>query len=211
MKPAEKIELVRGDITQIKADAIVNAANMTLLGGDGVDGAIQHAAGPELLEECRSLSGCRPGEAKLTRAYRLPAKFVIHTVGPFWDGGRRGEAEVLANCYRNSLQLAVAHGLTTIAFPAISCGAFRYPIEQAAQVAMETTWAFLREDEQLAKVIFVLWNDTIHAVYAQAFANEAGDDEAPCSRERREFKTDASVSAGSGEALLSYPTTIAEP
>ena len=167
MKAANRIELLRGDITQVEADAIVNAANTTLLGGGGVDGAIHRAAGPELLEECRSLGGCRPGEARITKGYCLPARYIIHTVGPFWKGGQRGEAEVLTNCYRNSLQLAVDHGLTSVAFPAISCGAYRYPIEQAAQIALQTSQDFLRKDEQLEKVIFVLWSDKIHTAYRQ--------------------------------------------
>ena len=166
----EKIELVLGDITQITADAIVNAANTTLLGGGGVDGAIHRAAGPELLAQCRSLGGCRPGDAKITKGYRLPARFVIHTVGPFWSGGRRGEAKTLANCYRNSLELAVTHRLTTIAFPAISCGAYRYPIDQAAQVAVRTTQDFLRTDQQIEKVIFVVWGELIEAVYRELLA-----------------------------------------
>src|SRR5881397_1972352 len=138
------ITLYLGDITtDAEADAIVNAANTTLLGGGGVDGAIHRAAGPELLAECQTLGGCRPGEAKLTKGYRLPARFVIHTVGPFWTGGKRGEPQILANCYRNSLQLALKNRIKTIAFPAISCGAYRYPILEAAQIALETTRDFL--------------------------------------------------------------------
>jgi O-acetyl-ADP-ribose deacetylase (regulator of RNase III) len=121
---AAEIEMVRGDITTLDVDAIVNAANKTLLGGGGVDGAIHRAAGPELLAECRALGGCEPGEAKLTRGYPLPARFVIHTVGPIWRGGKCGEARILANCYRNSFQLAVGNEIKTIAFPAISCGAY---------------------------------------------------------------------------------------
>ena len=132
-----EIEIVRGDITKLDVDAIVNAANTTLLGGGGVDGAIHRAAGPELLAECRTLGGCRPGEAKITRGYRLPARFVIHTVGPVWRGGKHGEPETLANCYRNSMKLAVENETRTIAFPAISCGAYGYPIEEAARIALE--------------------------------------------------------------------------
>jgi len=154
--PRERIDIVRGDITTLDVDAIVNAANSTLLGGGGVDGAIHRAAGPELLAECRTLGGCQPGEAKLTRGYRLPARFVIHTVGPVWTGGNRDEAQTLANCYRNSLQLAVENGIKTIAFPAISCGAYRYPIRQAAQIALETTKDFLSSSDTIDKVFFVL-------------------------------------------------------
>jgi O-acetyl-ADP-ribose deacetylase (regulator of RNase III) len=160
-----KIDLVRGDITKVEVDAIVNAANTTLLGGGGVDGAIHRAAGPELLVESRTLGGCQPGEAKLTRGYNLPARFVIHTVGPFWTGGRRGEAEVLANCYRNSLRLSAGRTIKTMAFPAISCGAYRYPILEAAQIAVETTREFLAKDDNIDKVIFVVASDEILAVY----------------------------------------------
>jgi O-acetyl-ADP-ribose deacetylase (regulator of RNase III) len=160
-----KIDIVRGDITKLEVDAIVNAANTTLLGGGGVDGAIHRAAGPELLSECRALGGCRPGEAKATRGYRLPARFVIHTVGPVWRGGKHGEAETLANCYRNSLQAAVENGVRTIAFPAISCGAYGYPIEEAARIALKTTREFLASTDKIDEVIFVLWGDDTYEAY----------------------------------------------
>src|SRR6266478_6314151 len=163
-----RLALVRGDITKLDVDAIVNAANTSLLGGGGVDGAIHRAAGPKLLEECRSLGGCQPGEAKITRGYNLPAPFIIHTVGPFWTGGHRGELKVLANCYRNSLHLALENSVKTIAFPAISCGAYRYPIIEAAQIAVETTREFLANNAKIDKVIFVVANDEIHAAYQQA-------------------------------------------
>jgi len=164
-KPEDKIEIVQGDITKLEVDAIVNAANTTLLGGGGVDGAIHRAAGPELLAECRTLGGCQPGEAKITRGYRLPARFIIHTVGPAWRGGKHGEPETLANCYRNSLQVAVENGIKTIAFPAISCGAYGYPIEEAAQIAVNTTREFLATTDQIEKVIFVLWDEDVYKTY----------------------------------------------
>ena len=164
---SNKLQLLRGDITKVAVDAIVNAANTTLLGGGGVDGAIHRAAGPELLEECRSLGGCRPGKAKITRGYRLPARFIIHTVGPFWNGGKRGEAEVLANCYRNSLGVAVKNGVKTIAFPAISCGAYRYPVAEAAKIAVVTTQEFLQAHSEMEKVIFVILDDEILAIYRE--------------------------------------------
>jgi O-acetyl-ADP-ribose deacetylase (regulator of RNase III) len=160
-----RLILVRGDITKLAVDAIVNAANTTLLGGGGVDGAIHRAAGPELLAECKTLGGCRPGEAKITRGYSLPARFVIHTVGPVWAGGQRGEPETLANCYRNSLRMASENGLRTIAFPAISCGVYRYPIPEAARIAVETTSQFLHENPSITEVTFVVSNDEIEAAY----------------------------------------------
>jgi len=162
-----KIEIVRGDITKLKVDAIVNAANTTLLGGGGVDGAIHRTAGPELLAECRTLGGCPPGGAKITRGYGLAARFVIHTVGPVWRGGKRGEPETLANCYRNSLQTAVENGIKTIAFPAISCGAYGYPVQQAAQIAVKTTREFLANENKIEKVIFVLWSNDIYEAYRE--------------------------------------------
>jgi O-acetyl-ADP-ribose deacetylase len=160
-----EIEIFRGDITKLDVDAIVNAANATLLGGGGVDGAIHHAAGPELVAECRTLGGCRPGKAKITRGYRLPARFVIHTVGPVWRGGKRGEAETLGNCYRNSLQVAAENRIKTIAFPAISCGAYGYPIEEAAQIALETTRELLALSNEIQKVIFVVWGEDVYEAY----------------------------------------------
>src|ERR1041385_5447999 len=160
-----RLKLLRGDITKLAVDAIVNAANTTLLGGGGVDGAIHRAAGPELLAECKTLGGCRPGEAKITRVYLLPARFVIHTVGPVWSGGNRGEPETLANCYRNSLHVAADNAVTTMGFPAISCGAYRYPIADAAEIAVETTREFLRDNDSITEVTFVVSTDEIEAAY----------------------------------------------
>jgi O-acetyl-ADP-ribose deacetylase (regulator of RNase III) len=166
--PDGRIQIVRGDITKLDVDAIVNAANTTLLGGGGVDGAIHRAAGPELLAECRTLGGCRPGEARITRGYRLPARFVIHTVGPIWRGGKHNEARTLTNCYRNSLQLAVENEIKRLAFPAISCGAYGYPIAEAAQIAFKTTRQLLAISDELQKVIFVVWGEDIYGAYREA-------------------------------------------
>jgi O-acetyl-ADP-ribose deacetylase (regulator of RNase III) len=152
--PGERIEIWRGNIVTLDVDAIVNAANSSLLGGGGVDGAIHRAAGPELLEECRNLRGCKTGDAKITRGYRLKARHVIHTVGPVWHGGVSGEAELLASCYRRSLELAVQHALATIAFPSISTGAHRYPLDVAAEVAARTVTDFLAANRSPETVVF---------------------------------------------------------
>ncbi len=164
------LRAVRTDITTLAVDAIVNAANSTLLGGGGVDGAIHRAAGPGLLEECRGLGGCQPGNAKLTRGHRLPARFVIHTVGPVWRGGSHGENHVLAACYRKSLQIAAASGLSTIAFPCISTGAYGYPNALAARVAVDTVRDFVRQDKTLAEVIFACYSTSDLDIYLALLA-----------------------------------------
>jgi O-acetyl-ADP-ribose deacetylase (regulator of RNase III) len=161
----EKIELVLGDITEQHVDAIVNAANTTLLGGGGVDGAIHRAAGPELFEECRKLGGCPVGEARVTKGYRLPARFVIHTVGPIWRGGRYGEEELLRCCYRNSLKLAEAKAVKTIAFPSISTGVYRFPVERASRIALETVQEYLKQSRAIEIVIFVCHSERDYEVY----------------------------------------------
>jgi O-acetyl-ADP-ribose deacetylase (regulator of RNase III) len=164
------IEVVKGDITKQTVDAIVNAANTSLLGGGGVDGAIHRAAGPELLAECRGLKGCATGEAKITRGYRLPAKWVIHTVGPVWRGGHDLEDDLLANCYRRSLALAVQHGLCSIAFPAISTGVYGFPLERATRIAVREVRAFLANNSSLAKVLLVCFDQPTQQCYQQILA-----------------------------------------
>lgn len=165
---SSQVELVQGDITRQDTDAIVNAANSSLLGGGGVDGAIHRAGGPAILEECRRLGGCPTGEAKITTGGNLKARFVIHTVGPVYHGGTSGEAELLARCYRRSLEVAVEHGLQTIAFPSISTGAYRYPVREAARVALSAVKGFLESAPGLHLVRFVLFDELTYRAYAEA-------------------------------------------
>jgi O-acetyl-ADP-ribose deacetylase len=169
-----QIEVVEADITQLKVDAIVNAANTSLLGGGGVDGAIHRVAGSELLAECRTLQGCPTGEAKITRGYRLPSSYVIHAVGPVWSGGRKNEADLLASCYHNSLQLALNHQLKSIAFSAISCGVYGYPPDQAAIIAVNTVCDILKGKEtSLEQVIFCCFSEEVASHYRKALGRHA--------------------------------------
>ena len=165
----KKVEIHKGDITKLKVDAIVNAANTTLLGGGGVDGAIHRAAGKELLDECKKLGGCKTGEAKLTSGYNLPAKYIIHTVGPVWNRGNHNEDELLASCYRNSLKLAVDNGIKSIAFPAISTGVYRFPLERATKIAMDEVTKFLNDNDEIEKLIFVCFDDETRNTYQRTF------------------------------------------
>jgi O-acetyl-ADP-ribose deacetylase (regulator of RNase III) len=157
----DKIEIIEADITTLEVDAIVNAANTSLLGGGGVDGAIHRAAGKALLVECKSLNGCKTGSAKITKGYLLPAKFVIHTVGPVWYGGQRTEEALLASCYMSSLNLAIENGIRAIAFPAISCGVYRFPIPKACHIALNEVSNFLSEHESIHKVIFACFDKAV--------------------------------------------------
>lgn len=161
----ERIKIVQGDITKQQVDAIVNAANSSLLGGGGVDGAIHRAAGPQLLAECRQLRGCATGEAKITSGYNLPAKWVIHTVGPVWQGGDNREEELLAKCYRSCLTIAQSYEIKTIAFPAISTGAYRFPVERAAPIALGEVRHFLESDRAIVQVIFVCFGADVYHWY----------------------------------------------
>ena len=163
----EKIELYQGDITQLRIDAIVNAANKTLLGGGGVDGAIHRAAGPLLLEECKKLNGCDTGDAKITKGYNLPATYIIHTVGPIWHGGGQSEPELLESCYRRSLEVAVENTISSIAFPNISTGVYRFPKEHAAHIAIQSVLKFIQCNDQIEKVIFAVFDDENYSIYKE--------------------------------------------
>lgn len=164
----QRIEVLEADITTLEVDAIVNAANRSLQGGGGVDGAIHRAAGPKLLEECRKLHGCETGQAKITQGYDLPARHVIHTVGPVWSGGGDDEDELLRSCYENSLKVAVAHGVTSIAFPSISTGVYRFPLQRATHIAINTVVRFLAKDESIQKVIFCTFGQAATHEYQEA-------------------------------------------
>ena len=167
---SDRLRAIEADITRLEVDAIVNAANNSLLGGGGVDGAIHRAAGPELLRECRALGGCATGDAKITRGYRLPAKHVIHTVGPVWNGGASGEPRLLASCYRRSLEVAVANDVRTVAFPAISCGVYGYPMELAAEIAVSECRRFVREHDVIEQITFALFGAAALALYRTELA-----------------------------------------
>jgi O-acetyl-ADP-ribose deacetylase (regulator of RNase III) len=171
----KRVRIEKGDITKQKVDAIVNAANQSLLGGGGVDGAIHREAGPELLEETKKIGGCPTGEARVSKGYRLPAKWVVHTVGPVWAGGHKNEENLLANCYRNSFKEALGVGVKTIAFPSISTGAYRFPLERATEIAMEETKKILDHDETLTQVVFVCFGDDAYNTYQDVYNRVFGE------------------------------------
>ncbi len=171
----ERIKIIKGDITKVEADAIVNAANTSLLGGGGVDGAIHRAAGRELLEECQTLNGCKTGEAKLTGGYRLPAKYVVHTPGPIWRGGKSGEEALLKSCYQSCLALARERRCRTLAFPSISTGVYRFPLEKAADIALGAIWDFLKENSLPGTVTMVCFDDVTKAAYEHALSQLEAD------------------------------------
>ncbi|MCV3210411.1 O-acetyl-ADP-ribose deacetylase [Mesorhizobium sp. YC-39] len=175
----DRIRIHTGDITRLAVDAIVNAANSSLLGGGGVDGAIHRAAGPELEFECRMLNGCKTGDAKMTKGYRLPARHIIHTVGPVWQGGGKGEAELLASCYRRSLELAAGKNCRTVAFPAISTGIYRFPKDEATEIAVGAVSAFLQQNPVPDSVIFCCFDESTAELYRQATAALAERDRHP--------------------------------
>ncbi|MFA5087888.1 MAG: O-acetyl-ADP-ribose deacetylase [Candidatus Omnitrophota bacterium] len=165
-----KLELLLGDITAVEVDAIVNAANSSLLGGGGVDGAIHRAAGKDLLEECRLLGGCPSGDAKITKGYKLPARFVIHAVGPVWRGGGKKERELLSSCYRRSLEVAASHGIKSVAFPCISTGVYRFPKETAARIAVDTVKDFTEKSKSIDRVVFVCFSEMDYDIYRSFLA-----------------------------------------
>lgn len=171
----ERVQILEGDITKQEVDAIVNAANTSLLGGGGVDGAIHRAAGPELLEETRKIGGCPTGEARVSKGYKLPAKWVIHTVGPIWGGGTRNEENLLANCYRNSFKAAQDLGIKSVAFPSISTGAYGFPLERATEITLEETKKFLETDKNLTKVVFVCFGETALNTYQEVYKRVFGE------------------------------------
>ncbi len=169
-----EIEIIKGDITKLKIDAIVNAANKSLLGGGGVDGAIHRAAGKDLVAECRTLNGCETGQSKITKGYNLPAKYVIHTVGPVWYGGDKNEPELLKSCYTTTLALAKENNIKTIAFPAISCGVYRFPIEQACKIAFDSVNEFISKSDCCEKIIFIDINENIIKIYERLLNEYTG-------------------------------------
>jgi len=189
-KAMERFSIIKGDIVRMKTQAIVNAANTSLLGGGGVDGAIHRAAGGELLRECETLGGCKTGEAKITSGYRLKAEYVIHTPGPIWRGGKWNERELLANCYRNSLRLAKENAITSISFPSISTGVYHFPIEDAARIAISEILFFLKENPDFEQVIFVCFDDKTYKIYEKVY-KEFQKREEPLKEPKKEVKKEA--------------------